>query len=66
MKIFDFNNPFFKPLWLRILVTFGTAAWAIFEYSSGATFWAILFGALSAAAFWGLFITFNPRSTNDE
>ncbi|HMQ57486.1 MAG TPA: DUF3329 domain-containing protein [Rhizobiaceae bacterium] len=59
--MFDFNHPFFKPLWIRILVVAFTLGWALFELSMGATFWAMLFGAMGLAALWGLFVTFNPR-----
>jgi hypothetical protein len=61
MKFFDFNDPFFKPLWIRIAVVAVAGAWGVFEFVSGAPFWGVLFCGLAAAAFYGFFIVFNPR-----
>lgn len=65
MKFFDFNDPFFKPLWLRIAVVALAAGWGGFEFYSGATFWGTLFVGAAGLAFWGLFVTFNPREPAD-
>lgn len=64
MRGFDFNDPFFKPLWIRIAVVGLALGWAAFEFASGAPFWGILFGAAGAWAFYGLFIAFNPRDVS--
>ncbi len=61
LKFFDFNDPFFKPLWIRIAVVVAPALWAGVELMTGQTFWGVLFLAISALAFHGLFIAFNPR-----
>lgn len=61
LRLFDFDNPFFRPLWIRLLVVGFTACWTVFEFSMGSPFWAILFAALTAVSFYGLFIAFNPR-----
>lgn len=61
MKLFDFNDPFFKPLWIRIALVAFPAFWAVFEFVSGAPFWGVIFLALAASAFHGLFIAFSPR-----
>jgi hypothetical protein len=47
MKLFDLKNPFFKPLWIRILVTAVTLGWSVFEFLTNDPFWAILFGAVA-------------------
>ena len=61
MKGFDFNDPFFRPLWLRIIVVAVASGWGAFEFVSGSPFWGLLFCAAGAWAFYGLFIAFNPR-----
>ena len=66
MNLFDFNNPFFKPLWIRIAVVAVAALWGIFEFVNGATFWGVLFVALAAVAFHGLFIAFAPREPDTK
>ncbi|WP_299651294.1 DUF3329 domain-containing protein [uncultured Jannaschia sp.] len=59
--MFDLDNPFFRPLWLRIAIVVVTLGWALFELASGAVFWAILFGAVGLYAGYKFFIDFNPR-----
>lgn len=61
MKLFDFNDPFFKPLWLRIVIVAVAGAWGVFEFVSGAPFWGTLFVGVAALAFYGFFIAFDPR-----
>ena len=61
MRIFDFNHPSHRPLWLRLLVVVGCFAWAAWEYANANTGWAILFAAIGAASLWGFFISFDPR-----
>ena len=60
-RLFDFNHPFFIPLWRRVLVVAACLGWAVFELIGGNPFWAILFGAIGLAAAYGFFINFNPR-----
>jgi len=43
MKGFDFEHPFFDPLWIRIAVFGVCMGWGLFELLAGAPFWAILF-----------------------
>ena len=66
MKFLDFNDPFYKPLWIRIAVVALPAAWGIFEFVSGTPFWGALFCAASALAFHGLFIAFEPREKETD
>ena len=52
----DPHHPFFRPLWVRILCVVLLLAWAGFEASTGAVFWAILFGAAGIYLFVALFV----------
>jgi len=45
--LFDLDHEFFKPLWVRTVVTGITAGWAVFEFVAGAPLWAFLFAAIS-------------------
>jgi hypothetical protein len=65
-KLFDFNDPFFKPLWLRVAIVALAGGWGIFEFASGQMFWGTLFVGVAAIAFWGLFITFEPREPEEK
>lgn len=64
LDLFDFNNPFFKPLWIRVSLVVFLVFWTLFEFSNGNNFWAGLFAFMAASAGWGLFVTFNPREDN--
>ena len=66
MKFFDFDHPFFRPLWRRIAVVGVAATWGVFEIMMGATGWGMLFLGLAAICFYGLFITFDPREPDEE
>ncbi|TDH34946.1 DUF3329 domain-containing protein [Pseudohoeflea suaedae] len=61
-RLFDFNHPFFKPLWIRLLVTGSCFVWGSVEFITGAPLWGILFCGLGALAAYGLFVTFDPRT----
>ena len=59
--MFDLDHPFFRPLWLRILVVAASLGWAVVELRGGAFFWAALFAAVGVYAAWRFFVTFEPR-----
>ena len=52
----DPHHPFFRALWVRILSVVLPLGWALFEASTGAIFWAILFGAAWIYQFVALFV----------
>ncbi|MCY4452678.1 MAG: hypothetical protein OXC01_12075 [Immundisolibacterales bacterium] len=66
MSLFDVQTPFFRPLWRRVAVTVVCLAWAAMEVSTGAVFWAILFGAAGLYLAWQFFVVFDPAPDGDE
>jgi hypothetical protein len=60
-KFFDLDHPFFRPLWLRMVIVAGCLGWACVELAGGAPGWAILFGAVGIYAAYRFFVRFNPR-----
>lgn len=56
MKGFDFDHPFFDPLWVRVLVVLVCFAWGGLEVWTGANFWGALFIALGLWAGYHFFI----------
>lgn len=60
-RLFDLDHPFFRPLWIRVLIVLACLGWAAFEMATGNPFWAILFGAMGLYAAYGFFVAFNPR-----
>jgi hypothetical protein len=65
-KLFDLNDPFFRPLWLRIAIVAFSLGWGAFEFSAGAASWGLLFCGIGAYAFYGLFIAFDPRDPEPD
>ena len=53
------ERDFFRPLWRRVAVTGFCAAWAIWEFSSNETTWAMIMGAVTAYCIWNFFINFD-------
>lgn len=66
MSLFDFNDPFYRPLWLRVLLVAITFGWGVFEFVSGYPFWGTIFCGVAALAFYGFFVSFNPRVGQSE
>lgn len=60
MKLLDTNHPFFKPLWIRLLVVAVTAGWALFEFQSGSIVWGMVFLVFAVLSAYGFFINFDP------
>ena len=60
-RFFDLNHPFFRPLWIRVLVVALCLGWSVFEFAGGAPMWGILFGAVGLYSAYGFFVVFNPR-----
>lgn len=52
MKLFDFDHPSFKPLWVRVAVVVSCIAWGVFEFVTGAPFWGVLFTGIGAISAW--------------
>ena len=53
----------FRPLWLRVLVTALVAVWFGYEvFFSHETVWMVVTGAALAYAVWNLFIKFDTKS----
>lgn len=59
--MFDLNHPFFKPLWIRVVIVALCLGWALFEVAGGAPLWAIMFGAIGLYSAYRFFVTFDPR-----
>lgn len=61
MRLFDVQLPFFRPLWIRVLVTLVCLGWSAVEFAGGTPFWGILFGAAGVYCAWQFFVVFAPR-----
>jgi len=54
--LFDVDVPFFLPVWRRVTVVALAVLWGLFELSSGATFWGMIFIGMGAIAGWRFYI----------
>lgn len=61
----DVDNPFFRPLWRRVVLVVFCAAWAAFELWHGQTMWALIFGGLGAYGAWIFLINYKPGPTEE-
>lgn len=50
--LFDVDIPFFLPLWRRVVAVGFAIGWGLFEFSTGAIFWGLIFVGMGAIAGW--------------
>ncbi len=60
MQLIDPTHPFYRPLWVRVLIVAICLGWTIVEASTSEPFWAVLIGAVGIYAAWMLLVNFNP------
>lgn len=61
-KFLDLNHPFFLPPWRRYATIASCALWALFEWTLGTPFWAILFTALAAYTAYSFLLNFDEAA----
>jgi hypothetical protein len=54
-SFFDPQHPWFKPLWVRILMIAICFGWALMEFTTKSTLWGIAFAAAGAYLVWQFF-----------
>jgi hypothetical protein len=62
-KVFDLDHDFYRPLWIRLVITLGTIGWGLVEVATGNNFWAVLFIGIGVYSGYRFFVTFNPKSS---
>jgi len=60
VKALGLRQPFFLPLWRRVVTVVLVLGWAIVEFVSAAPLWGVLFGAIGLVAAWEFFVAFDP------
>lgn len=66
MRLIDVQHPFFIPMYRRVLVVVFCLGWSVMEFSNGAPFWGILFGAIGLYCGWVFFFDFHPPEEEDD
>lgn len=56
--MFQFDHPWFKPLWRRLLVVAVTLGWGVVELRTGSDVWALSFFAVGALCAHRLLLTY--------
>ncbi len=64
--MFNFDIPFFRPLWVRLIVVAVCIGWGLFELMSNSVGFAIIFLSAGFYAGYRLFITFDPDKIEGE
>lgn len=65
MQLIDPAHPFYKPLWVRLLIVGSCSGWAIFEAIGGDPFFMIIMGALAIYSARVLLIMYKPPADPD-
>ena len=60
MQLIDPAHPFYKPLWVRLLIVGSCTFWAIFEAVRGDPFFMIIMGALAIYSGRVLLLNYKP------
>ena len=63
MKIFDFDHPFYDPLWVRLLIITIVFGWSVFEYVIGEPIWSVVF---LVAGVWCTYCFFFSKKKNQD
>lgn len=59
------DHPFYKPLWVRVLIVLSVVGWLVFEIMQGSdSMWVMIAVAFLAYSIYMFFITF-PKDTPD-
>ena len=64
--MFDMQDPFFRPLWLRVAIVVVCLGWALVELIGNSPGWALLFGAAGVYAGYSFFVVWSPREEDDD
>lgn len=52
MKFLNLDDPFFRPIWLRVAIVAVCVFWGLFEFDTGTPFWGVLFVGIGAVVAW--------------
>jgi hypothetical protein len=60
MKFIDPNHPFYRPLWVRLVLVAICAGWTAVEFYNGEQTWGTIFLVVAAYAFAQLLLFYKP------
>jgi hypothetical protein len=56
--LFDLQDKFYRPIWVRLLITGGCLGWAFVEFNTGGEFWGVLFGSIGVYSAYQFFVAY--------
>ena len=62
MLIIDTNHPFYRPLWVRLLIVGLCSVWAVVEFVNNEPFWGTVVGGVAIYSAYVLLLTFKPKA----
>ena len=60
MQLIDPSHPFYRPLWIRLLVVGSCTAWTAVEAYARQPFWAVITAAAAVYSAYMLLFTYKP------
>lgn len=63
MKLIDADHPFYRPLWVRLVLVGICVGWTAVEFYNGQQTWGLIFLAVAAYAFAQLILFYKPSDT---
>ncbi|RVI95681.1 hypothetical protein CN186_08770 [Sinorhizobium medicae] len=61
IKFIDPDHPFYRPLWIRLLIIVFCAVWTAVEFYGGKTMWGTIFLVVTAYAGATLLVFYRPK-----
>ena len=65
LKFIDPDHPFYRPLWIRLLIVLFCAVWTVVEFLGKQTLWGMIFLAITAYASAALLIFYRPSEKGE-
>lgn len=66
LKFIDPDHPFYRPLWIRLLIVLFCAVWTVVEFLGEQPLWGMIFLAVTAYASAALLIFYKPSEKGEE
>ncbi|AFL53313.1 uncharacterized membrane protein YuzA (DUF378 family) [Sinorhizobium fredii] len=66
IKFIDPDHPFYRPLWIRLLIVALCAVWTAVEFYGGQTMWATIFLVVTTYAGAALLIFYKPKQPDEK
>ncbi|WP_104667989.1 hypothetical protein [Ensifer adhaerens] len=65
-KFIDPDHPFYRPLWIRLLIVLFCAVWTAVEFLGEQPMWGMIFLAVTAYASAALLVFYKPSEKGEE